>query len=249
MPLFDSPAVTLRTRRLGETDKLVTFFTLRYGKVKAVAKGAYKTKSRYGGRLEPFTHGNLIVFGKEKAGIFRLNSFDVVDPYLPLRRDFASVNRAFVAMELVEQTTEDWDPNRKVFVELVAFLKSVAYADRDRGVLPLRLFESRYLALTGFGPRLNQCVHCGKAPTGETGFNAARGGVVCGDCLPGDPFADRVSLGAIRLMERGTVAEPSALARLSGSPQVTAELGIIVNGMVERHLRRRLRAERFLALG
>lgn len=249
MPLFDSPAIALRTRRLGETDKLVTFFTLRYGKVKAVAKGAYKTKSRYGGRLEPFTYGNLIVFGKEKAGIFRLNSFDVVDPYLPLRRDFASVNRAFVAMELVEQTMEDWDPNRKVFAELLELLKTIAYAERDRGVLPLRLFESRYLALTGFGPRLDRCVHCGKPPTGETGFNAARGGVVCGVCLSGDPFADRVSLGAIRLMEKGTTADPSALVRLSASAQVTGELGIIINGMVERHLRRRLRSERFLALG
>jgi DNA repair protein RecO (recombination protein O) len=249
MPLYDSPALILKNFRMGETDKLVTFFTSRHGKVKAVAKGAYKTKSRYGGRLEPFVYGKMIVFGKEKASIFRLNAIDVIDPFLGLRNDFKITNRAFVAAELVDVTQNDWDPHREVFAELLGFYRRLAEPGRDRGDLPLRFFELRYLALIGYRPRLAACVHCGGPPTGrENGFNAAKGGVVCGACLSGDRSALRVTPGAVKLMERGLSADAAGLARLTAAPPVADQIGRVVNEMVERHTRRRLRSERFLRL-
>lgn len=249
MALYESPALALRSIRLGEADRLVTFFTLRFGKIKAVAKGAVKPKSRIGGRIEPFIYGNLIFFGKEKTEIFRLNSFDVIEPFYTLHNNFDQIMRAFVSTELVDACQKERDVNCEGFYSLRNFWRRLEKEEKpDRLDLMLRLFELKFLSLAGFRPVLTQCVDCQNQIGKEVGFNPVKGGGVCSRCLATDPYAIRSNAGALKLMAKSLDLPDERLDRLVASPNLYAEIERVVNSLVEVHVRRRLRTERFLKL-
>ena len=248
MPLYESSALILRSVRLGEADKIVTLFTRRYGKLKAVAKGALRPKSRFGGRLEPFAQVNAILFGKEKAELYRVNSMDIIDPFFYLRDDLERLGRAYVSAELVDACQKERDANYEGFEMLVAFWRSISMESKpDRLDLLLRLFELKCMAQIGFGPALTRCVSCGRAPSGlEAGFDPLKGGVVCSDCLPLAPAAFRTTMGAIKLMTRGMSMPVEMLGRLSAAAGPLAEVERMTNSLVETHVRRKIRSEKFL---
>jgi DNA repair protein RecO (recombination protein O) len=235
--------------RLGDADKLVTFFTLRYGKIKVVAKGAYKTKSRLGGRLEPFGYGNVIYFGKEKADLFRLNSIDSVDPFLAIHSDLSKISRAWVAAEFVDICQRERDVNREGFALLLTLFQLIAAEpDVDRQNLTLRAFELKYLTLIGFRPVVDRCVDCGVAVASALRFNPRRGGVVCSKCTPNDPYAGPISAGAVKMMERLIGIPLTRASRMGASGGIYDELSRAINGQIAAHFNRGLRSEPFLAL-
>ena len=81
MPLYRTQAVVLKSMKLSEKDKLVTFLTETHGKVKCVAKAARRLKSRFGASLEPMSHVSLIYFGKEHQDLYRLNQCDIIQSF------------------------------------------------------------------------------------------------------------------------------------------------------------------------
>ncbi len=78
MPLYRTPAVVLRSMNLSDADKIVTFLTRKFGKIKCVAKAARRMKSRYGASLEPMSHLSLIYFGKENQSLYKVSQCDIV---------------------------------------------------------------------------------------------------------------------------------------------------------------------------
>ena len=249
MALYESPALTIRSMRLGDTDRLTTFLTLRYGKIKAVAKGAVKQKSRLAGRTEPFIFGNLIFFGKEKAELYRLNSFDIVEPFQKIRNDFNRLNRAFVSAELVDAICKEKDVNIEGFKALLAFWRSLEGESKvEKQNLALRLFELKFLFLSGFGPMLEMCVECGKKVGAKAGFNPRKGGAMCESCFPKDPYAVGSNAGAIKLMAKAISLPTEKLTRLAATPRLYEEIERMVNSLVATHVRRSIRSERFLRL-
>jgi len=252
MALYESPALTLKSIRLGEADKLVTFFSLRYGKIKAVAKGSLRVKSRFMGRLEPFTLVNLIVFGKEKRDLYSLNSCDIVEPFMSLRSGLNSISLAYVSAELVDLCQRERDINRQGFDALLSLWRVLNENDdrgKSQGELLLRLFELKYLASIGFAPVMTRCIDCNKPLRGASvGFNAAKGGTVCMNCLPADPMAMRAAMGAVKLMSRGLVTPMDKLSRLSATPSVLDDVERMVNDLVGTHAPRKMKSEMFLKL-
>ncbi len=250
MPLYETPALIVRSIKLGEYDKIVTFFTLKFGKIKVVAKGCVKPKSRFMGRLEPFGHVNLIAFGKEGATLFRLNSCDIIEPFIGMRNDFDLISRAYVSAELVDVCQKERDVNRQGYTTLLGLWRGLDKgASKPRQDIMLRIFELKYLASIGFRPMLEKCVDCGGAvKEAEVGFNPEKGGVVCADCLGADPAALRTILGAVRLMSKSLNMPLDKVARLSAGIDMAEEVGRIVNGFIEATLRRGMKSERFLKL-
>lgn len=251
MPLYDSPAVVLKTIRLGEADKIATLFTERFGKVKAAARGALRPKSRFGGRLEPFSLVRAIFFGKERTELYRLNSLDMLDPFMALRGDFERLGRAWVSVELVDALQLEGDENRRGFDSLLGLWRALEREARpERMDLLLRLFELRYVSGAGFQPVLDRCSVCRGALEGtEVWFDPVRGGAVCAPCAPGAPSAVKTAMGAVRLMAMGLSMPREKLSRLWAGEEVVAELGALVRGYVSAHVRRRMRSESFLGLG
>ncbi|MFQ5780403.1 MAG: DNA repair protein RecO, partial [Nitrospiria bacterium] len=115
MSLLSTRAIVLGSIKLGEADKLVTFFTTERGKLKGVAKGARRMKSRFGASLEPFTHCDLVVFEKGGEKLARINQSDILHSYQRLREDWRGIHSALLMTHLVQRMTPEGQPSRPIY--------------------------------------------------------------------------------------------------------------------------------------
>src|SRR3989449_3498641 len=91
MPLLKTPAIVLKSRKWGDADRIVTFFTLKHGKIRGVARGARRMKSRFGGTLEPFIHCDLVLYEKPGDTLYRVSQTDVRQAFHPLRNSLEAI--------------------------------------------------------------------------------------------------------------------------------------------------------------
>jgi len=249
MPLYESEAIVLRSIRYREADRIVTFFTHKFGKVGAVAKGSRRTKSKFGSSLEPFSHIHLIFFGKENANLYQVNSTDLVRSFRPLREDYERSWRGSYLVDLVNSTQKDWDPSGKVFSLLMEYFRLMEELNSsEKWDTLLVLFELRYLATIGYRFHLDHCVYCKKGGTqsSQFGFNPEQGGLVCSECLDGDPKANRVQPGTVKLMKKALDMELGKLSRLGVSPSILPQIRQCVQQFRITHIGFDLKSTKFL---
>ncbi|HME00504.1 MAG TPA: DNA repair protein RecO [Terriglobia bacterium] len=181
MPLRETEAIVLRTYRLGEADKIVSFFTRQFGRLRAVATGAQRPKSRYGGSLEPLSYVRLWVFERENRDLLRLNSAELLESFYDMQKDY----RVQVAVQYLVEVSERILPEREVNERAFRLLLAVGRALKRSGEVdrPLLYFNYWLLRLAGFLPDLEHCAACGKALGDRPGYYG-RGseGLVCADC-------------------------------------------------------------------
>lgn len=231
MRLYRDQGVVLRTIRLGEADRIVSVVTEGRGKVRAVAKGVRRTKSRFGSRLEPMSHVALQLY--EGRDLHTITQAETLDHFRAVRESLDRVTRATSMLEAVDQLSQEGEPNPALYRMLVGALR--ALAARDAPVV-VGAFFWKLLALEGFEPVLDRCASCGS--TGElVAFDLADGGALCRTCRRGVPL----SIGALDLMRRilgGGLA--GALGEAAGpAPSEVESLG---TRALEHHLERRLRS-------
>src|SRR5687767_11457876 len=125
MQLLKTPAITLKSRKWGEADRIVTFYTLRFGKLRGVARGARRMKSRFGSALEPFVHCELNLFEKGNDPLYRITQADIRESFSSLREDLTVMYGAARLANLVAAVTAECDPGPKVFDTLLTALRSL----------------------------------------------------------------------------------------------------------------------------
>jgi len=181
MPLRETEAIVLRTYRLGEADKIVSFFTRQFGRLRAAATGAQRPKSRYGGSLEPLSYVRLWLFERENRDLLRLNTAEVMESFYDMQKDY----RVQVAVQYLVEVSERMLPEREVNERAFRLLLAVGRALKRSGEVdrPLLYFNYWLLRLAGFLPDLEHCAACGKALGEQPGYYG-RGseGLVCADC-------------------------------------------------------------------
>ncbi|HLV75159.1 DNA repair protein RecO [Actinomadura hallensis] len=180
MTLYRDEGVVLRTQKLGEADRIVTVLTRRSGRIRAAAKGVRKTRSRFGARLEPFTHVDLQLY--ERRSLDLITQAETVRPYgEALVTDYPRYTAGTAMLETAERlTAEEGEPALRQFLLLVGGLRTLAERRHDpRLVLDAYLLRS--LSVAGWAPALDECCRCG-ARGGLRGFAIAAGGAVCGNC-------------------------------------------------------------------
>jgi DNA repair protein RecO (recombination protein O) len=221
--LYKDEGVVLKTIKLGEADRIVTIFTRYNGKVRAVAKGVRKTKSRFGARLEPFTQVQLLIH-RGRRDLDTITGADILVPFKEVRTDFERVTAAAAVSELVEKIMPERERALSVYDLLVGALESVARGAEN--VVPA--FLVKLLSVAGFHPQLSVCAGCGDA-SGLEGFSPALGGVVCVTCWDEDDGAwrigsDRVALlGTLLTSEFGFVSDPAAAREVTDALRRYAE--------------------------
>ncbi|SRR5581483_2530144 len=247
MPLLKTPAITLKSRKWGEADRIVTFYTLRLGKVRGIARGARRLKSRFGGALEPFVSCDLNVFEKAGDSLFRISQVDIREPFTKLREDLALMSAAARMVNLVAAITPEGDPDSRIFDTLAGGLRSLQ--DSHDAPLTALLFQIRLLGLTGFKPQIDQCAACGNTRlAGEPQFCPASGGLLCslcarrqpGRCLPLSP-------GSLALMRHALRWSPAVVDRLRAGGRTRAELETAMESYVTTVAGTRLPPIDFLA--
>lgn len=199
MALGKSAAVVIGSFPLGESDRIVTFFSREYGKVRGVAKASRRIRSRFGGALELFTLGQLVFFDTGRSDLVRIDHYDVTDPLAPLREDLEKLGQAAWIVECVTRLTGERDPHAGLYGLLVRALR--AAAGRTPAVRVAACFGIRCLDVLGHRPRLDRCVECGRVyPFPRPALD--EGGVVCEPCAAHAPGATPLSPAAVAALGR-----------------------------------------------
>ncbi|MGH9298633.1 MAG: DNA repair protein RecO [Acidimicrobiales bacterium] len=231
MATFRDEAVVLRTIRLGEADRIISFVTPEHGKVRAVAKGIRKPKSKLAGRLEPLTHVDVMCWKGRDLDI--VNQVEVLDHFRSVREDLDRMPAAFTMLEAVDLMVVDSQPMPGVFRSLIGALRTL-----DHGPAPVLLgaFLFRLLEREGVGPLVDSCAACGEdAPL--VAYDEHLGGLLCRSCRSGHPVAPE-TVALLRQILGGELRR--ALA--APASRATAEVERLATLTVEYHLDRRLRS-------
>jgi DNA repair protein RecO (recombination protein O) len=182
-------AIVLRSIRYGEADRVLHLYTPDRGRIGAIAKGVRKTKSRFGGRLEPFFRLNLLLH-EGRSDLMTVTGAETVAGYPRLREDARSLDGAARACEAVSRVFDDGDPHEGVF-HLLGNQLALLEGDPARATRANALaFRIKLLLAAGFAPHLASCASCGEREH-LVGFSGAAGGVVCGACEAGSFALDQ----------------------------------------------------------
>jgi DNA repair protein RecO (recombination protein O) len=182
---YKTEAVVLRSFRLGEADRVVHLYTLARGRVGAVAKGIRKTKSRFGARLEPLSHAELMLH--EGSGELQtVTGVELLHSHHAAREQRYRLGVGLVGAEAMLRLFTEQESNPRAFQALTRFLElldELHPATTRAGLDPLVLsFQLKLLWLSGYLPHLTSCANCGRTDAPLIGYSAAAGGAVCAEC-------------------------------------------------------------------
>jgi DNA repair protein RecO (recombination protein O) len=240
---YTTEAVILRSLRFGEADRVLHLYTLDRGRVGAVAKGVRRTKSRFGGRLEPLSHVELVLH-QGRGELHTVTGVELVRPHRAAREDPYRLQVGLIGLEAMLRLFPDQEQNARAFEALTKFLDALdeTVPTKERPALdPLALaFQRKLLWLSGYLPHVTSCVNCGGV-NDLVGFAPRAGGVVCRACADGALSLSPAGRSAIDALLRRPLAE-------AHDAQVTAraarEALAVVTASYEEHGGFRLRTLR-----
>jgi DNA repair protein RecO (recombination protein O) len=163
---YRDDGIVLRTQKLGEADRIITILGRTTGRVRAVAKGVRRTKSRFGARLEPFTHVDLMLHPGRSLDV--ITQAEVIRPYgEPLTADYPRYTAGVAMLETAERFTPmEKEPALRQLLLLIGGLRSLGESEHDSRLI-LDAFLLRSLAVAGYAPALEECARCGASPSGR----------------------------------------------------------------------------------
>ena len=219
-------AIVLRSIRYGEGDRVLHLYTPHRGRVGAIAKGARKARSRFGGRLEPFFRLRLLLH-EGRSDLLTVTSAETVEAFGRLRADGGALDAAARAAHAVDRLFEAGDPNPPVFHLLANELALLDARPELAGHANQLAFRLKLLVAAGLGPQLSSCAECGEGDH-LGGYSPAAGGVVCGACeASAFPLAEEAYAFLVDAMGRpladSPVASPRALRQAERAIAETAE--------------------------
>jgi len=234
--LYRDDAVVLRVQKLGEADRIITLFTRRRGRVRAVAKGVRRTTSKYGARLEPFGHVDVqFIEGRTLHAITQVEGIELYGKRF--LDDYPRYTAASAIAETAERLTpEEEEPALRLYLLTLGALRALAEGEHGGGLV-LDSYLLRAMALAGWAPALTECAVCG-TPGRHRAFSVPAGGSVCPDCRPagaarpGPPTLDLMAALASGDWRLADSAAPAACREASG----------LVAAHLQWHLERGLRS-------
>jgi DNA repair protein RecO (recombination protein O) len=246
--LYRTEAIILRRADMGEADRLLTIFTPHLGKLRVVAKGARKPRSRKSGHLELFTRVQLLLARGRNLDI--VSQAETVEAYRALREDLLRSTYAHYCAELLDRFTVEEEEHAELY-ELLAITLARLCEAGDLA-LAARHYEFHLLTLAGYQPRLFGCTRCGRrlspviSEAPPYAFDMELGGVLCPDCAPQRPKATPLSLSALKVIRHAARTSYQVFAALSLRPLVQREVEQVMQSYITYILERKLQSTDFL---
>jgi DNA repair protein RecO (recombination protein O) len=237
MPPYKEQGIVLRSHKLGEADKIVTILTQGSGKVRGVAKGIRKTTSRFGARLEPFTHVNVMLY-RGRGSLDTITQAEILAPHRAIRDDLALFAAAETMVEATDKVAEEHERNVRLVLLLLGGLRALDRRPTDPAAVA-ESFVLKLLSISGFHPSLTACAVCGT--TSPTLFSSGLGGAVCATCAESD--AGPVSSAALAHLAALASEDLSRVGNvLAPDERLRKECRALLFGFAEYHLERRMRS-------
>lgn len=226
----------LRVQKLGEADRIISLLTRRHGRIRVVAKGVRKTTSRFGARLEPFSHVDMQLY--EGRSLDVVNQAESVIQYgKDIMGDYPRYTAASAIVETAERLTDvEREPWLKLFLLTVGALRTIAEGSHQPA-LTLDAYLLRSMSMAGWAPALLECAVCAR-PGAHRSFSVQAGGCVCAECRPAgaaSPSASALELMSALLSGDWPHADAATLA-------VRREASGLIAAHLQWHLERGLRS-------
>jgi DNA repair protein RecO (recombination protein O) len=247
MPLFTTCAIVIRSLNYGESDKIITFCTRDFGKLKGIAKGARRSKKRFQNVLGLFSHLRLIFFDREGMGLVRVENGDLLHPFPKIRENLMKIYYGNYYLELVNEMAGEMEANPEAFDLLLSFLTDLDATDPEEE--QLRMFEIRMLTLFGYRPYLIRCGLCKRdweemKEVPAAFFSLDKGTLVCGRCAKNGAGLISLSLGTARLIDQVSQVELSKLGRFKFTSQALAESRALLPRFIAHQVGKELKSLR-----
>lgn len=231
MALYNDTGIVLRSYPFGEADRVVVLISPNRGKLRTVAKGIRKTKSRFGGRLESCVHVDLVLY--EGKNLDMITQVSIIEAFPTLRRHLDRVVTAGTMIEIADIVAQEDEPAQRLFLLLQRGLRALD-ADEPHPDL-LTAYLLKVAAIVGVAPALEHCAGCG-AQDGCTRFSFAAGGALCERCRTPGSYALRA--GVTDYLAGAAKADLASLPE--ADPSMSGEALGITRRFLEYHLERRL---------
>jgi DNA repair protein RecO (recombination protein O) len=241
MPVRESEAIILRTFALGEGDRLVSFLSRTEGRLRGVASGARRPKSRFGSTLEALSYIRIWFYERETRELVRISQCDLIESFLEVQRDYATG----LALALLREITEAVLGEREVADANFRLLLLVARAIKAgaKASLPVAYFAFWTVRLGGWLPGLERCARCG-AELKQGAYLSEGSGLFCGACrLPGHRV---ISPEALKLGREMMSEKLEQLITSATAPATVCEVKDHMLNLIERHIDRKLQARTLL---
>ena len=236
MSLYRDQGIVLRTWKLGESDRIIVIITQENGKVRAVAKGVRKTRSKFGGRLEPTSHVALQLFrGKGDLGI--VTQAETIDRFQNIRLNPDLFSEASSMLEVIDHVAPDESPDPNRYKMLLGALRTL---DKKNSPLLVPAFFLKLLDHEGLAPELGFCIKCSDRDN-LTAISISEGGGVCNKCQRGRSISDS-SIAVMRAILGGGLNKALEVE----DAKTVSEIDRIASEAVEFHLERKIRSRRVM---
>lgn len=243
MPVRESEAIVLRTYPLGESDKLVSFLSRSEGRIRGVAPGARRPKSRFGSTLEPLTYIRIWFYERETRQLVRIRECELQESFMDAQRAY----NANVAFSLLAEITETVLPEHEASDPAFRLLLAACRAIKRTGLvaLPITYFAVWTVRLGGWLPSLDGCTRCHRSIAGQPAWASQdRSAVYCGDCRPNGAIL--IPADALRIVQ--TMLRESLEKLAAGPPNVPLQLTNFFMDSIEQHSERKLTVRPMLEL-
>lgn len=244
MSLYNLEAVVIRSRNLGEADRLITLYSRQRGKVRAVARGARRPRNRLRAGAEVFTHGDYLLFANK--GLDTISQCGIIESYRKIREDLVKAAAGAYVLELFDALTEEGEPKGDLFPFLLAVLQALTI-DNDVELI-LRSVEVGLLARLGYLPELKTCVSCGGLLGETVAFSVGQGGALCANCRQRDLDAFSVTPGTLATLNYLLRTSFDQARKLRVSSIMRREIKNITVNSIRAQLGRDINSAAFLAL-
>ena len=225
MPSYKTEAIIINRLNLGESDRILTLFSPSKGKIRAIAKGSRRTKSKFSGHTELFTLCDFIISTGKSLDI--ITDSDLVSNFLALNPDMESVKTAYFMAEVISKLLPDDQPNQEVYDLFLWCLRNLGTSETN---LIRLIFVSRMLKIFGIYPELGKCIKCEVKPSEEVVyFSKMAGGIIDKSCSLHFEDAIRVNKDVIKLWRYLANVSFAELLKLKPDPklsQSTSELAL-----------------------
>lgn len=247
MPTYPLRALVLRKTKLGEADLIVTLLAADGRQVRAVAKGARKTRSRIGARVEPFTVVDLLLATGRTLEV--ISEAETVTTHDAIRADYDRTSAASVVTDVLDKVSQEGQVEPLVFEMALVTLDMMETAPIDALPALVAAFLVKSLAMQGYRPSLDACAACSKEDDEAHLFSPRTGGILCRDCWDADPAAMPISRDARAVMRALLRAKMADLPDLAVPADLIVEVMRLVVPYVAYHVPARLKALEMYARG
>jgi len=246
---YQTQGIILKQTKLGEFDKIVTIYAPEFGKLRAVAKGACRPKSKLGGNVEPLTYSLMLLAKGRNLDI--ITQSQMINGFLALKSDLWHMARGLYILELVDSFTVEGGENRPLFDLLIDTLNQLSEPDSNETIL--RYFELHLLHYLGYRPQLRRCVSCDSPLKPLVNFfSSSKGGLMCPHCNSEENHRYKqieaislkpsfpLSVGALKVLRLWQGCDYATARRVRVIPELSLELEQVLHQYLTYILQREL---------